>query len=299
MSFPAESLPEVPHELPAAESGEASVAPAPLRKRSRGLAIAGIFLLVSAASAGGWFLWSGASAGRTRGGQPLAGEAEPIAPPPAVDFVIASPPPVSAGPSDNSAAAGGLADRAQRISALATAAGGGKQTDESLIVLPGRQTTPQSEAEVRHQRWEIRLPPDVTLESYARQLDFFDIELGVIGGTDKVTYLSQLTDHDPKQRSAPAGGEGRLYLTWQRGGLAEADRKLAARAKVDTKGKVIAMFCPPRVEKELAELERAEAKKKNIASIRKTAFAIRTEGQGFKIYVVEQQAEEDTPANQR
>jgi len=306
MSSPAESLPDVPHEPPTdapvaavAAPVAAAAPPAKKRKRSRARPMIVGLVLISAAAGGGWLLWNGRWGDRSARRQPLA-DAEPIAPPPAVDFVIDSPPASGAGLPDGTAAAGGFAERVDRISGLAAAAAGAaRQADDSLIVLPGRQTAPQSEAEVRHQRWEIRLPPDVTLESYARQLDFFGIELGVIGGTDKVTYLSQLADHDPKQRTALAGGEGRLYLTWQRGGLAEADRKLAARAKVESKGKVIAMFCPPRVEKELAELERAEAKKKNISAIRRTAFAIRTEGQGFKLYVVELQAEDDTPANPR
>ncbi len=168
---------------------------------------------------------------------------------------------------------------------------------ESLIVLPGRQAKSQSESDVRHERWEIRLPPDVTLESYARQLDFFGIELGLLGGTDEVTYLSHLADPQPTVRTGTASREARLYLTWQRGGLAEADRKIAAHAKLDPRGKLLAMFCPPRVEKELAELEQAAAKSKKIAVVQKTVFGIVPDGQGYKFHVIQQQAGDEAGRN--
>jgi hypothetical protein len=216
-------------------------------------------------------------------------EAAPLPPPPAVEFALASP--VTADPAPQAAGSAAFAQHMGRIPRLAAAlaAEGSKQAD-NLIVLPGRQAKSQSESDVRHERWEIRLPPDVTLESYARQLDFFGIELGIIGGTDEVVYLSHLADPQPKQRTAAASREGRLYMTWQRGGLAEADRKIAAHAKINTKGKLIAMFCPPRIEKELADLERSAAKAKKIDVVQKTVFGILPDGQGFKFHVIQQQA---------
>ena len=47
-------------------------------------------------------------------------------------------------------------------------------------------------------RREVRFPKDSSLESYARQLDFFKIELGVRGENDTVTYLSNFQHPSPR-----------------------------------------------------------------------------------------------------
>ena len=277
---------------PTAQSGSVEPVPAiakPAGRRGRRVLLAIVGLIVLLTGAGVAWLVLGRGFGQRSKQAHSQVEGAPIAPPPALEFVLDSP--VTAAAEPNASSAAGFAARVDRIPGLAAAlAAEGARQAEGLIVLPGRQAKSQSESDVRHERWEIRLPPDVTLESYARQLDFFGIELGIIGGTDEVVYLSHLADAQPKQRTAAASREGRLYMTWQRGGLAEADRKIAAHAKVNTKGKLIAMFCPPRVEKDLAELERAAAKAKKIDVVQKTIFGILPEGQGFKFYVITQQA---------
>jgi hypothetical protein len=308
MSSPTERLPDPDVDLvavpPSADGSQAAVSgkPAPAvsqiaaPRRGRRVVFAALGLIVLSAGGGAAWLMLGRGFGQRPKQANAQVEAAPLAPPPALEFALDSP--VSASVEPNAGSAAGFAERVDRIPGLAAAlAAEGSKQAEGLIVLPGRQAKSQSESDVRHERWEIRLPPDVTLESYARQLDFFGIELGIIGGTDEVVYLSHLAEPQPKQRTAVASREGRLYMTWQRGGLAEADRKIAAHAKINTKGKLIAMFCPPRIEKELADLERAAAKDKKIDVVQKTVFGILPDGQGFKFHVITQEAGGDAAAN--
>ena len=45
----------------------------------------------------------------------------------------------------------------------------------------------------RSERWEIRYNSN-SIEAYAQQLDFFEIELGAVGGTKTVDYASKLAE---------------------------------------------------------------------------------------------------------
>jgi hypothetical protein len=204
-----------------------------------------------------------------------------------------------AGP-DSSAADAGVQQQIDRASALATelAPELAKVTFEgqapgTLVVHSGGRQADVAKSDVpRHQRWEIRFPPGNSIESYTRQLDHFKIELGVIGGEDHITYLTNLSNPRPQRRPGFAADEQRLYLVWQRGEMAEADEQLATRAGLKTAGKVLAHFLPSEVETELARLEESYARQLNIQKIERTVFGIRAAGQdAFRFYVIEQKAD--------
>ncbi len=137
------------------------------------------------------------------------------------------------------------------------------------------------------ERWEIRLLEGHTLETYARQLDFFGIELGVLLPEGKLLYLFNLSQAKPETRLGDVRDEKRCYLVWQEGRLAEADEELLARAGIDPAGRVVLKFLPPAVERKLAELERAEA---GLAADRvvKTCFGVRATESGYEFFVYEQ-----------
>ncbi len=78
----------------------------------------------------------------------------------------------------------------------------------------------------RGQRWEIQFRDTDSLDAYARQLDFFGIELGVMGNTNQMVYVSNLSKPTPSQRVDRRDQERRLYMTWRRGALQQADRDL-------------------------------------------------------------------------
>jgi hypothetical protein len=163
----------------------------------------------------------------------------------------------------------------------------------SLVVLAGgRQADVPRPPPDRHQRWEIRFAAGTSVEAYARQLDFFKIELGVIGGQEQVTYLTNLSNPKPTSRTGNAADDRRLYLIWQRGAIQEADEQIAARAGVKTGGKVVAHFLPKEVEDEMARLEETYARQLKITKIGKTVFSITASGQdSFRFSVADLKAE--------
>ena len=163
-----------------------------------------------------------------------------------------------------------------------------------LLVLPGDARSVDAVSRFpRHERWEIQFPPGNTIDSYARQLDFFKIELGVIGAGNEVAYLANLSAPAPAVRSEPPGGDKRLYLIWQRGAMREAAQELATRAKIDPRGKVLAHFCPSELETQLAQLEDEYARQKGIRKIRMTIFGIKAnDSGGYSCYVIDQKADD-------
>jgi hypothetical protein len=157
---------------------------------------------------------------------------------------------------------------------------GGSASDSATLDLPN------------HARWEFQFPPGTTIETYARQLDHFQMELGVIGGSQQVTYLSKLSNPKPHSRTAPGSEDTRLYLIWNRGPLREADEILAKRAGLNPAGKVLAHFCPPELEEELLRIEADKARELKLSRIRKTVFAMEASGpETFRVIVADQKGE--------
>lgn len=135
--------------------------------------------------------------------------------------------------------------------------------------------------------WEILFPEGATLETYARQLDFFGIELGVLLPGDQVAYAYNLSKQKPDSRTGPRASEKRFYLTWRRGDLEQADRELLTRAGIDSAGKTVLKFLPTKTEQALAALERAKAGAE-LKNVRKTRFGVRSDGNGYAFYVIDQ-----------
>ncbi len=157
--------------------------------------------------------------------------------------------------------------------------GGGGSGDGRL---PGSGS---GEGQGRH--WEVRFLDRNTLQTYARQLDFFGIELGVLMPGNQVAYASGLSKPKPAARVGPADQEQRYYLTWRQGELQQADRELLARAGIDAQKRIILKFLPPKLEAELVALERQRAGNE-ADQVKKTYFAIRSAGEGYRFEVTDQ-----------
>jgi hypothetical protein len=158
---------------------------------------------------------------------------------------------------------------------------------ESVSGTGSRAGRPSSGAAAGH-AWEIHVLEGHTLSSYARQLDFFGIELGVLGDDGLVTYAAGLVEAKPRTRRGPADQERRYYLSWQEGALRDADEELLGRAGVDARGRIVLKFLPPAVEAALAKLEQEHAAGR-AAPVRRTRFGIRAAGSGYEFFVYDQE----------
>ncbi|MBN1395368.1 MAG: hypothetical protein JW959_10125 [Pirellulales bacterium] len=139
--------------------------------------------------------------------------------------------------------------------------------------------------------WQVQFDR-TTLEAYARQLDFFGIELGVLLSDGRLAYVSNLSNTRPtvKYNNNPSETEKRTYLSWSRGQweLKQADRELLAKAGIPVDNRsIILKFLPPKVVERLSSLELSHAGRER-KDIRRTRFGVRTEGNGYAFFVIDQ-----------
>lgn len=141
----------------------------------------------------------------------------------------------------------------------------------------------------RWERWQVRFA-SADLDAYAKQLDFFKIELAAIGGgKDTVDYAAGLSLAQPARRSGKSADEKRLYMTWRTGELIEADKSLLAKAGIDTVGRVVLQLYSPETEALLAALEQKHAGDKNLKDIKRTVFGVRGQANNYEFYVISQE----------
>lgn len=139
----------------------------------------------------------------------------------------------------------------------------------------------------REQRWFVRFIDQQDLSEYARQLDFFGIEIGAIVG-GKLVYVSKLSAPQPQVRTANSGaGETRLYMTWQGGGRKQADLQLMTKAGINVGNGAILHFYPKTTEDQLARLE-LDYRKRRADEIRRTYFSVNRVDAGYAFSVVQQ-----------
>ena len=77
-------------------------------------------------------------------------------------------------------------------------------------------------------------------------------------------------------------------MTYRSGQLKAFDRQLLERAGIRTEGRIIVQFFPPKLEGQLAYLERQRAGNRPLAEIRKTVFAVNKSGGNYSFEVVDQ-----------
>ena len=111
---------------------------------------------------------------------------------------------------------------------------------------------------------------------YARQLDYFGIELGMLRNDNKIIYAYHLSKPKPDTRVLDdrARNENRYYLTWHNADSQKADGELLARAGIDAGDHLVLKFLSQPLEMQLLALERSyrEANPKEIA---RTRFGVR------------------------
>ena len=140
-----------------------------------------------------------------------------------------------------------------------------------------------------YERWEVRMSA-TSLDEYARQLDFFKVELGVAGGGNpNVDYVSNLSSPTPKVKQGNPKDEKRLRFLHRSGELRAADRQLAEKAKVTTNGRVVFQFYDNQTYQQLLRLEHERmGPMRRISQVRRTIFGVRGSAGRYEFYVIDQ-----------
>lgn len=136
-------------------------------------------------------------------------------------------------------------------------------------------------------RREIRFEP-ANLRQYAQWLDFFHIELGVLGRDNKVYYAYNLSQDKPGVRVGDPAQDHRLYMNPTSSEFIALDRQLAVKAGVAEKGEIILQFFPPETQAILFDLERQRAGGRKLEQIRHTVYRVKAVGQRFEFSVESQ-----------
>jgi hypothetical protein len=152
----------------------------------------------------------------------------------------------------------------------------------------------------RQERWEITFDPGQTEQEYARQLDYFRVELGVIAG-NTMHMVTKLASPRPVARQVTTGSEEkRLYFSWRGGSRRQADLNLLKKAvSVPLDNNAITLqFYPEDTVQLLARLEREYAQtqgKTRLELIRKTKFNVKKTPTGYSFEVAKQEYFGETP----
>ncbi len=139
----------------------------------------------------------------------------------------------------------------------------------------------------RAQRWRIHYQGD-SIEKYALQLDYFGVELAVLGQDNKVHYAYNLSKIKPDTKAKTPAEENRLYMTWRSGPLKAADLDLLSRAGIATGDRPILQFYPAAVEKIFLQEEKSYSGGRNVNDIRRTIFGVKQDGSNYAFYVIDQ-----------
>lgn len=157
-----------------------------------------------------------------------------------------------------------------------------------------RSAGPEGEGEdivPRFERWQLKFSAK-DIGSYARQLDYYGIELGALGGSIQgVDYVSNLSGN-AQTRRGDSESENRLYFMWTSPSpLMQYDRQLLTEADVPLSGRQMLKFIPKELETRLAHTELAYAKEnghETVNEIAKTVFESQSADEGYQFVVINQ-----------
>jgi len=134
---------------------------------------------------------------------------------------------------------------------------------------------------------QIRFDPQSNQE-YARWLDFFGIEIGVLGRDNQIYYAYNLNQAKPDVRIGEPKQETRLYMNSASTPLAALDNRLAQKAGIARHGHIVLQFYPPEAQAILFGLEQQAAGDRKLDVIRRTVFRVNRKGKTFEFSVDEQ-----------
>jgi type IV pilus assembly protein PilM len=134
---------------------------------------------------------------------------------------------------------------------------------------------------------QIRFDPQSSRE-YARWLDFFGIEIGVLGRDNQIYYAYNFSQAKPDVRIGEPKQETRLYMNSASTPLAALDNRLAQKSGIARHGHIVLQFYPPKAQAILFALEQQAAGDRKLDVIRRTVFRVNRKGKTFEFSVDEQ-----------
>lgn len=137
------------------------------------------------------------------------------------------------------------------------------------------------------ERWYIKYSDKASVDEYAKQLDFFGIEMGALLPSGQLVLMTGMSGSPKKTVKSSGKGESRLYMTWQAGNRKAADETLFKKIGVDVSNAILFHFYPKKTEQMLLQLE-FDYKKKKASEIRRTYFVAAKKGSGYQFVVTKQ-----------
>ncbi|MEM9367625.1 MAG: hypothetical protein AAGD07_16665 [Planctomycetota bacterium] len=159
-----------------------------------------------------------------------------------------------------------------------------------------RPPGPEGEGEdiiPRFERWQLNFNAK-GIKDYAKQLDFYKIELGAVGPPVQGVHTAWNLAGSPQSKLNPdSDSEKRLYFMWTTAGpLMQFDRQLLTQARVPLPpSRSMLKFISKDLENQLAVIERDYYQSKgytSVTQIAKTIFESKSEGGAYQFEVVSQ-----------
>ena len=166
----------------------------------------------------------------------------------------------------------------QNSGRVGSASGTGRR---ALGMGPGERGVPRAE------RWFITFADRDTIDTYARQLDFFGIQFAVLSPGQPAQIISNFSKPRPDVRQLAQGSGDQLYFSWQGGSRQRSDAQLCEKAGVQVGNRPILHLYPKETEARLAQLERQYGNRPP-EEVRRTYFIVQREGRGYKFVVTRQ-----------
>jgi len=146
----------------------------------------------------------------------------------------------------------------------------------------------------RFERWDLRFSAKDS-KGYAKQLDFFNMELAAIGGgRSEVDYLAGLSGTATK-RTGAGDAEKRIYfVNKSEGGLAKYEKDFLTNAGITTSGRLVLKLISKELEEDLAKREILYASEKrgekvSVKELAKTVFDCQPgAAKGYQWVVIDQ-----------
>jgi hypothetical protein len=164
-------------------------------------------------------------------------------------------------------------------------AGKGKGLGDARMAGPGGEGV--IERVPRWERWKIRFEPDSAGE-FARWLDYYKIEVGVLGRDNLVHYGFNFSQGKPQTREGEPIKETRGYTSAADGPMPSLTEQLARKAGLAQHGNIVLLFYPFEVESVLWTMENKYSDGRDVNTIRETVFTVKRDGGNFIFEIIDQ-----------